>query len=318
MKNIMKLTKKPKLFQRMVGLSVEDFNLLAHRLEVAWQGAEANRKNGSSRIRALGAGRPYKLNSISLKLLAILLYYKTYLTQECLGFFMDLDQSNISRLISKMRGLIEQAADPQLTNFLQEAKQAYEAIPSSHRVSCWSEFVSRYPDLMSISIDATEQQCQRSQDHEVQKKHYSGKKRLHTIKTQIAASPSGRIIDVSNSYPGSVHDKTVIDTEQTVHKFPENTCLRFDSGYQGVPNQNPEHYAITPIKKPRKKPLSHLAKELNHANGKRRIIVEHAISRIKTFRICKFVYRNPISSYNQVFRDILALLDFRLYNMVTI
>ena len=60
---------------------------------------------------------------------------------------------------------------------------------------------------------------------------------------------AGKILDISGTYPGNVHDKKVIDQEKTVQKFPEKTCQRFDSGYQGVPRENPNYYAITPIKK---------------------------------------------------------------------
>ncbi|MCC7414951.1 MAG: transposase family protein, partial [Epsilonproteobacteria bacterium] len=40
-------------------------------------------------------------------------YYKTYMTQEFLGWLLNLDQSNVSRLINKILPLIELAADPE-------------------------------------------------------------------------------------------------------------------------------------------------------------------------------------------------------------
>ena len=104
---------------------------------------------------------------------------------------------------------------------------------------------------------------------------------------------AGKILDISGTYPGNVHDKKVIDQEKTVQKFPEKTCQRFDSGYQGVPRENPNYYAITPIKKRHKVALSSLAKELNKAHSKRRIIVENVLSRLKKFKCCCKV----ISSY---------------------
>jgi hypothetical protein len=119
-------------------------------------------------------------------------------------------------------------------------------------------------------------------------------------------SASGKILNVTNTYPGSVHDKSVIDQEQTVKKFPQTTCQRFDSGYQD--------YTIIPIKKSCKRELSSLGKELNRVHSKRRVIVENVLSRLKKFKICKYTFRGSLESYNQIFRNIAALLNFRLHN----
>ena len=134
------------------------------------------------------------------------------------------------------------------------------------------------------------------------------------LKTQISVTASGRIIDVSKSYPGSIHDKTVIDQEETIKKFPKKTCLRFDSGYQGVKEDNPDHYLVLPTKKPKGKELSELAKEHNRIGSKRRVVAEHAYSRLKKFRILGNLYRGPIQSYNPIFRCIASILNFKLAN----
>lgn len=316
MKLLNKLSKKPKIFQRTVGLSQEQFQTLLESLKNIWHKAEKDRKTRDFRKRKIGGGRPYKLMSLQEKLLVVLIYYKAYLTQEFLGILIGLDQANVSRLLSKMRSSIEKAADPELRTYLAKAKAEYEALSTQQRINDWETFLKKYPDLKEVATDATEQQCHRSQDNEKQKKHYSGKKKLHTLKTQISTSASGRILDVTDTFPGSVHDKSVIDQEQTVQKFPEKTCQRFDSGYQGVPKENPRHYSVIPIKKPKKLELSPLAKELNKVHSKRRTIVENVLSRLKKFKICKYTFRGPIDTYNQIFRNIAALLNFRLNNAI--
>ena len=318
MKFLEQLIKKPDVFQRTVGLSLKQFELLSKQLIHPWQVAEQQRKMNTNRKRKFGGGRPYKLNDLKLKLLTVLVYYKAYLTQEFLGILIELDQANVSRLLAKMRPLVEQAADVELATYLKKVKEEYEKSDSQQHINNWSAFIQRYPDLKDVAIDATEQQCYRSQNNETQKKYYSGKKKLHTLKTQISVSMAGKIIDISDTYPGSIHDKAIIDQERTVQKFPERTCQRFDSGYQGVSKESPNHYIVIPIKKPYKKELSLFGKELNTAHSKRRIIVENVLSRLKKFKICKYTFRGRINTYNQIFRNISALLNFRLNNSIAV
>ena len=317
MKFLENLITKPKTFQRTIGLSIEQFKLFSNAIKEAWERAEQQRKSNRERKRKIGAGHPYKLNLEQL-LFVTLLYYKAYLTQELIGVLVGLDQANVSRLLTKTRGIVEQSADPELKTYLTKAKEEYDQIRPENRINDWAAFIKKYPDLKEASSDATEQQCHRSQDNEIQKKHYSGKRKLHTLKTQITASESGRVLDVTESFPGSIHDKKIMDQDKTIQKIPENTCHRLDSGYQGVPKENPEHYIIIPIKKPRKEELSPFAKELNTVHSKRRVIVENVFSRFKKFKICKYVFRGPIKTYNQTFRNIAALLNFRLKNAAII
>jgi hypothetical protein len=310
MKFLDKLTKKTKVFQRTIGLTVQQIDLLTEKIRPHWNSSEEKRKQRADRKRKIGGGHRYKLEDLREKLLVVLLYYKLYLTQEFLGMVIDLDQANISRLLKKMLPLIEQAADPELTTYLNEIKDEVE------KIGDWAAFFRKHPELKDISTDATEQQCYRSTNNDIQKKHYSGKKKKHTLKTQISVTTSGRIVDISASYPGSIHDKTIIDQEKTIHKFPQKTCLRFDSGYQGIKEDSPNHYIVLPTKKPKGKDLSPSAKEHNRINSKRRVIVEHVYSRLKKFRVLGLLYRGPISSYNQIFRCIASVLNFRLANPV--
>jgi hypothetical protein len=311
MKFLENLTKKTSIFQRTIGLNINQFDLLTDRFAPHWEKAEEQRKLKADRKRKIGAGHPYKFESLKEKLLIVLLYYKLYLTQEFLGVLVDLDQANVSRLLQKMLLLIEKAADPELVSYLDKIKTEHI---SAEKTKDWAAFFARNPELKDVSIDATEQSCHRSQNDEEQKKHYSGKKKKHTLKTQVSVASTGRIMDVSRTYPGSVHDKKIIDTEQTIEKFPLKTCLRFDSGYQGVKEHNKLHYIVLPFKKPKNKELSDLAKELNRANSKRRVIAEHAISRLKKFRICSNLYRGALKSYNQTFRNVVSILNFKLAN----
>lgn len=318
MKLLEKLNTKPQAFQRILGLKKEQLQILVARMLPLWKSAEEKRKQRESRQRKTGGGRQYNLETLEQMVIMVLLYYKTYMTQEFLGWLLNLDQSNVSRLINKILPLIELAADPEFATYLAKAKEEFAKIPLHKRTGEWEKFLKKYPDLREVSTDATEGQCYRSADNATQEKYYSGKAKQHTLKTQISASPTGKILDASATVPGSIHDKKLIDQEESVKKFPEKTVQRFDSGYQGIKDKNPDHYIVLTIKKQRGQERSPLEKELNRANSKRRIVVEHALSRIKKFRVLSGLYRGAIAQYNTIFRSVVALLNFKLANPVTI
>jgi len=309
-----KLIKKEATLQRLFGIGPNQFRLLVKRTRSLWKKSERNRLERSNRSRAIGGGHPYKLESIEEKVAAVLLYYKQYPTQELLGLMIGIDQSAVSRLLKRMLPLLEQAADAEMKLYLEQLKENIQREPINNIM----EFFSRYPDLKDVSTDATEQQCYRSHDYATQKEYYSGKSKQHTIKTQISVSRTGRILDVSKSYPGSVHDKAIIDKEKTIQKFDKRVPQRFDSGYQGLHNSNPDHYIIIPIKKTKNKELTALGKQHNQVNSRYRVIAEHAFSRLKKFRILSGVFRQEFELYNQIFRNIAAICNFKLLYPIVI
>lgn len=311
MKFLEKSTKNNERLQRFIGLDLSKFDLLVKRIEPLWEEAEHKRLHRENRRRDIGGGHPYKLKTIKEKLFVILMYYKQYLTQEMLGYMLCIDQSNVSRLIAKLRPIIEAAADPELKDYLLVAQKECK------RFSSLEELQQEFPDFERVSTDATEQDIMRSQQYDVQEKHYSGKAKRHTIKTQITASVTGKILDVSGSYPGSEHDKKVIDAEQTITKIDERIPHHLDSGYQGVKTDYPNHNLTIPIKKPKGGELSDIEKEFNKRNSQRRIIVEHCLAKLKQFRILATVYRQKLHTYNQVFRSIAAIINFKRRNPVT-
>lgn len=296
--------------QRILGLSLKQFNLLIKQLEPHWKKMRLQ-KITVYRKRKIGGGRPYKFEALEHKVAIVLLYYKLYMTQEFLGMVVDLDQANVSRLLKKLTPLIEKAADPELMTYLTKAKQEYLNQSPYERINSWGEFLKKHPDLKDISTDATEQKCFRSKDNKQQQEYYFGKKKQHSLKKQISISASGRILDVSKTYPGSVHDKSILDQEETIQKFPQKTAQRFDSGYQGALQDNPDYYVILPIKKPRGGELSKLGKEHNQVHSRRRVVVENKFAQIKSFRICGNLYRGPVKSHDQTFRNVAAIINFR-------
>jgi hypothetical protein len=314
MKFLEKLIRKPETMQRVIGVKPEQLILLSKNIEPLWQAEETKRLDRDDRKRAMGAGHPYSFETIQEKIAAVLFYYKSYPTQEVVGLTLGVNQSAISRLFRRIIPLIEDAADPELKSFLNTVKEACD----KEKIKTLEKLLEKFPELKDVSGDATEQPCYRSEDYKTQEDHYSGKSKQHAIKTQIEVSFTGKILDVSDSYPGKTHDKAIMNLEKTIEKFPKFVPQRFDSGYQGICTDYPDHNLILHCKKPKGRELTSLDKEYNKANSKRRVIAEHVFSRFKKFRILGNVFRNNVKIYNKIFRGVAALLNFKLANPVQV
>lgn len=302
-----KLFNKPNKLMRFTGLTVSQYRILVERLKPLWEKAELERLWRVDRKRDIGAGRCYTIKFLEDKLLLILLWYRTYTVFELLGWIFQLDATNIGRLINKLTPLLETVADPELLVYLKVAQKKRK------KIRTWDEFVEEFPDLAEVIIDSTEQRRRRPTNKREQKRVYSGKKHAHTIKTQITVSRRGRILDVSKSYSGRIHDKTVLDKEKTLTRLPRKTRKRMDKGYDGVIQENPELNIILPHKRRRNSPpLTRGQKQANTIRAKNRVVGEHIIARLKKYPILSDKYRSSESSYNQHFRNIAALCNFRL------
>ena len=55
---------------------------------------------------------------------------------------------------------------------------------------------------LAVLVDVSEQQIYRPQDNETQRKHYSGKAKRHTMKTQYATAYDGLILQTSPAEAG--------------------------------------------------------------------------------------------------------------------
>ena len=91
-------------------------------------------------------------------------------------------------------------------------------------------------------------------------------------------------------------------------------CL-FDLGYFGVQVQNdfPTVKSVLPVKKKKNSIiLSNEERTYNRKHSQLRIIVEHAICRIKKFGIMGAKFRNRLSKYDNASDIVSGLLNFRV------
>jgi hypothetical protein len=103
------------------------------------------------------------------------------------------------------------------------------------------------------------------------------------VKNNLLCTPQKRILWLSKTFDGSVHDKKIAD-EQPI-RFPAGITLWQDTGFLG---HNPEDVVVKmPVKKPKGKELTEEQKQENKEISSFRILVEHAIGGVKRCRIVK-------------------------------
>ena len=103
------LQKRPAAFQRLTGVTPDEFNTITEAFEPLWDEAEITRLNKRKRKRAIGAGPTFKLE-VTSQILMTLIYLRQYCTQEFLGWLIfDLNRSNVCRNIQLILPVLEQA-----------------------------------------------------------------------------------------------------------------------------------------------------------------------------------------------------------------
>jgi hypothetical protein len=256
----------------------------------------SKRKN---RERAMGAGRSFKLDAKD-RFLMLLVYYRLYITYTLAGFLFDLDQSNICRDIQKIESLVRQCL-PIPDKFYRITK----------RLKTLEEIEQRFPGFLAF-IDSTEQQIPRPVDKRKRKAYYSGKKKRHTVKTQLMVNNHGFIIHKANHKKGYRHDYDVYKENRPV--TPKQVVNVVDLGYLGIEKDFPQQLSSTPNRKKRCQELSDGHKDYNKNHSKKRIVIEHTICRLKKYRILADVFRNKLKKYDKVSDIVAGVVNYRIMN----
>jgi len=307
-----KLVTKPEKVLRFTSLTKEQFENIASSIAPLWEVAEVKRLSRNDRKRRIGGGRPYKLKTIEDKLLLALMYYRLYVNYDLLEILFNLENSQIYRLLIKLEPLIEKAVDPYLFGRLKRINNNIE------RIKTIEEFIKKFPDLKEIIIDATEQRRLKPQNKSKEAKSFSGKRKYHTLKTQIIINSRGKILAVSKTVGGRTNDTTLLRESTEFKHLPEELDKYMDLGYEGIKTKDKVPKTILPNKRFYDQklkvtiPLTKEEKEENKLHSKVRIVVENTLARVKKYNILGQTYRNKEKRYNQIFRNISALVNYRL------
>ena len=140
--------------------------------------------------------------------------------------------------------------------------------------------------------------------------YYSGKKKRHTVKTQLMVNNHGFIIHKLGYKKGSRHEYGIYKKNHPL--IPKQVVNVFDLGYLGVEKDYPQQISSLPNKKKRNLQSSEEQKEFNRGHTKKRIVIEHTICKLKKYRIFADVFRNRLNTHNKVSDIVSGLVNYRI------
>jgi hypothetical protein len=147
------------------------------------------------------------------------------------------------------------------------------------------------PDTLDVLlVDSFETPIARPSVPDVQKKFYSGKKKRHTLKTQIVTDKHGEVLAIEAGHPGPLPDKTLYQNSQAAGQYPR-AARRGDLGYLGVPEMLLPHKRKRGKKGETAKDLTPEQKAENRHQARMRVPVEHGVRRVKAWRILRDEFR---------------------------
>ncbi len=286
----------PKIFLTMTGLHLNEFDDLVDEVEPLYQAAERKRLNRPDRQRDLGGGDHPDL-SVRDQVLLTVIWLRQYPTQDVLGYFFGISQATVSRYLERVLPILEQDGQDRMRM----------PDPGRKRRRKLDELLRDMPEIM-VGIDSFEQKVQRPKDAAERDVWYSGKKKTHTVKSQVAVDEeTGEIADISESAPGPTADITLLEQSELLDKLPGGVGGMGDSGYQGIAKLH--KHGFSPRKKPRGKDRPSEDVAYNTAFSRRRIVVENTNNRIRRYQSLTQTDRNHRQNHTRRVRAVAGLVN---------
>src|SRR5918998_6810202 len=211
-----RLREVPAAFRALTGLSSEEFDALARDFVPTIATAVAagrERRRGRPARRAAGGGHPFAL-SFREQLLLVVVWLRVYPTSPVLGFVFGVRHQTVLRTIARVLPILEQAGRDtmRLPGHGQRGRRSRRGRP---------ELLAEIPEL-AVIVDTFEQRVRRPRDRAEADRHYSGKKKQHTLKTQVAIDEwDGQVVDVPPSVRGPTADLTLLKESGLLERLAE-------------------------------------------------------------------------------------------------
>jgi hypothetical protein len=293
------LGQHPAVFRSMTGLTVDAFDQLLPELRAAFATDRRRRLDRPDRRRALGGGDDFDLG-VDDQLLLTVVWLRHYPTQECLGYLFGASDSTALRAIRRCLPLLEQSGQDSM-RLPDPGKGHRRDLPA----------LLRETPALAVIVDTFEQRTHRPQRR--QRAYYSGKKKAHTLKSQVAVDEDGRVVDVAESRPGRWADLKVFKRSGLVGKLIRaGVGALGDLGYVGIGGVSPRLRGATPRRKPRGQERPAEDRRYNRAFARRRIGVEHAIGRLRRYQALAAVNRHGRKGHEARVRAVAGLVNLML------
>jgi len=290
------LGKHPSVFRALTGLTVDCFDHLLPDLLPAFASQRRQRLDRPGRQRAYGGGDDFDLPPADQFLLTIV-WLRHYPTQECLGYLFGVSDSTALRAVRRCLPVLERMGKD--TMRLPD--------PGRGRRRDLPALLKQTPAL-AVIVDTFEQRTQRPRRR--QRAYDSGKKKAHTLKSQVAVDEEGRLVDVAESRPGRWADLKVFRRSGLVGKLIRSRVGALgDLGYVGLDRISPRLHGATPRRKPRGQERPAEDRRYNRAFARRRITVEHGINRLRRYQALSRVDRHRRKHHTARVRAVAGLVN---------
>src|SRR5262245_63332981 len=290
------LGKHPSVFRSMTGLTVDAFDRLLPALLGAFAADRRRRLDRPGRARAYGGGDDFDLSPADQVLLTVV-WLRHYPTQECLGYLFGVSDSTALRAVRRCLPLLEQAGKDTM-RLPDPGKGRRRDLPT---------LLKQTPEL-AVIVDTFEQRTQRPRRR--QRAYYSGKKKAHTLKSQVAVDEDGRVVDVGETRPGRWADLKVFKRSGLAGKLIRaKVGALADLGYVGLDGVSPRLRGATPRRKPRGRERPAEDRRYHRAFARRRIVVEHGINRLRRYQALSQVDRHRRRSHAARVRAVAGLVN---------
>jgi DDE superfamily endonuclease len=290
------LGQHPAVFRSMTGLTVAAFDEMLPGLLADFDADRRRRLDRPGRRRALGGGDDFDLGVADQFLLTVV-WLRQYPTQECLGYLFGVSDSTALRAVRRCLPLLERAGKDTM-RLPDPGKGKRRDLPA---------LLKGTPEL-AVIIDTFEQRTQRPRRR--QRAYYSGKKKAHTLKSQVAVDEGGRVVDVGESRPGRWADLKVFRRSGLLGKLARAKVGALgDLGYVGLGGLSPRLAGATPRRKPRGRERPPGDRRYNRAFARRRIKVEHAIGRLRKYQSLSQVDRHRRRLHTARVRAVAGLVN---------
>ena len=157
-------------------------------------------------------------------------------------------------------------------------------------------------------IDVTETKIDRPEKK--QEDYYSGKKKMHTLKTQVEIGVDTLLIYSIDFAKGSMHDFNLFKISK--HDYNKDITLFLDLAYVGIDKIHKN--SIIPIKSSKNHKLNKDEKWYNKEVSRIRIAIEHVNAFIKKFKITSTRYRNRRKKFKLYMTFICCIYNFETAN----
>jgi hypothetical protein len=267
----------------------------------------------------MGAGHPFALDMRD-QVLLLLVWLRPYPTSAVLGYLFGVSEAAVTRIRARVLPVLEAAG----LETMQEARARLAQVAQAHRERPphsrrgLDDVLRDVPELVVV-FDTFEQRVQRPQGTDADgKRHadafYSGKKKQHTLKTQVGvAQPTGELLDVPESVPGPTHDLKLLERSGALAQVPDGMGATGDLGYVGMDKVAPAHVpTATPRRKPRNQPRPPADIAYNTAFARERVVVEHSIGRMRHYQAITYPDRHHRQHHAPRTRAIAGLANRQL------